>query len=69
MNLLLDHALKFNEQAKTVLERSMTRVIVVDQESETAYGWVSYHPETNSIAQILFHDQPEPTSHFDEKPF
>lgn len=69
MNLLLEHALKFNEQAKTALGRSCQRVIVVDHESDTAYGWVSYHPETNSIADIRFHDEPEPVINFDEKPF
>jgi hypothetical protein len=59
MNLLLDHMLQFNQQAIGQLTKA-TRIPVVHEE-DTWYGWVSYHPETNTIAQILFHEQPETT--------
>lgn len=66
MNLALEHAVKFNEEAAAKLRR---RVIVVNQEEDTAYGWVFFHPETDSIIDIRFHDAPRPTLDLSKVPF
>jgi hypothetical protein len=57
MNLALEHATEFNNQAVAKLRR---RTIVINHEEDNAYGWVSYHPERPGALDIAFHDEPQP---------